>query len=384
MVCTFLSSLLAFTLLNRDESWTCKRAQSRGLTPVLKGSNFPKQKCLLPSALPRLGGKTIDFTLFTSTRALSVLALTIWTGTRTSRFHPSYTKPRLAKLLIHFADPAIFSTSAALIMYAWFYSPDDLPPTYNRWIHKAADIDPRFLSALRLAKSGDWKYGVENGRRNQLLRGVARDLGLPEEWGDPAISVPIKCELVHSGCGPSCEVHALWRFWTAWLLGMEMYLPIQLVLRMMRRPNLHSLIHSVAGAARSSAFLGAFISLFYYGVCLARTRLGPLLLSPSKAWGVSAQMWDGGLCILSGCLLCGWSILVEAPARRGEVALFVAPRALATLLPRVYDGKYRWREALVFAGGVTVVLDSVTTGTGREERVRGVLGRVLTEVIKEV
>lgn len=75
---------------------------------------------------------------------------------------------------------------------------------------------------------------------------------------------------------------------------------------------------------------------------------------------------------------------MEAPARRGEVAFFVAPRALAALLPRVYDGKYRWKEALVFAGGVTVVLDSVTTGRGREERVRGVLGRVLTEVIKEV
>lgn len=82
-------------------------------------------------------------------------------------------------------------------------------------------------------------------------------------------------------------------------------------------------------------------------------------------------------------MLCGWSILVESPARRGEIAFFVAPRALATLLPRVYDRKYRWREGVVFAGGVAVVLDAVTTKRGKENRVRGVLGRILERVVKE-
>lgn len=36
---------------------------------------------------------------------------------------------------------------------------------------------------------------------------------------------------------------------------------------------------TLADAARSSAFLASFISLFYYGVCLARTRLGPRIFS---------------------------------------------------------------------------------------------------------
>lgn len=82
-------------------------------------------------------------------------------------------------------------------------------------------------------------------------------------------------------------------------------------------------------------------------------------------------------------MLCGCSILVESAGRRGEVAFFVAPRALATLLPRVYERKKRWREGVVFAGGVAVVLDAVTGGRGREERVRGVLGRVLSGVVRE-
>jgi hypothetical protein len=50
-------------------------------------------------------------------------------------------------------------------------------------------------------------------------------------------------------------------------------------------------------------------------------------------------MWDSGLCIGAGCVLCGWSILIEAERRREELALFVAPRALATWLPREYDAK---------------------------------------------
>ncbi len=63
------------------------------------------------------------------------------------------------------------------------------------------------------------------------------------------------------------------------------------------------------------------------------------------------------------------------------MAFFVAPRALATLLPRAYDREsFLWREGIVFAGGVAVVLDAAVMG---EERVRGVLGRVLSGVVRE-
>jgi hypothetical protein len=381
ITCIFLSALLSFHLLNHDDTWKRKRAQSGGLISPPTTFDLPNQHHLPAHLPPQLAGKTTDFTLFATTRALSVLTLTLWNRTQSSRYHPTHTKPKLANLLTRIADPAIFSLSAAIIMHAWLYTPTRLPRNYNHWIQKAANIDPRFLQVLRLAKTGDWKYGVDNGPPNKLLRGVAKDLGLPEEWGDPAITVPIKCDLVHSGCGPSCELHAIWRLYRAWLLGMEMYLPLQLILRLIRRPTLNSLFKALASASRSAAFLGAFISLFYYGVCLARTRLGPFLLPPTnKKWSISPQMWDGGLCILSGCMLCGWSILVETPGRRGEVAFFVAPRALATLLPRVYDARYRWREGVAFAASVAVVLDAVLVD---KRRVRGVLGNVLARVLME-
>ena len=52
-------------------------------------------------------------------------------------------------------------------------------------------------------------------------------------------------------------------------------------------------------------------------------------------------MWDGGLDVGAGCVMCGWSILIEAERRRHEMAIFVAPRAAATFLPRRYPIKVR-------------------------------------------
>lgn len=46
-------------------------------------------------------------------------------------------------------------------------------------------------------------------------------------------------------------------------------------------------------------------------------------------------------------MMCGWSILVEAEKRRQEIALFVAPRAAATLLPRRYEQKVSRPSSLV-------------------------------------
>jgi hypothetical protein len=58
-------------------------------------------------------------------------------------------------------------------------------------------------------------------------------------------------------------------------------------------------------------------------VCLVRTRLGPRLLP----W-VPQQTWESGACALLGCFMCGFSVLIENKRRRGEMALYVAPRAL--------------------------------------------------------
>ncbi len=326
---------------------------------------------------PDLAGRTMDLTLFAVIRALDVLI-----GATTSSLPPSST---LRKATSKLPTP-LFCFSAATIMWSWFYSPSRLPRSYNTWISAAAELDHRLILALRHARYGTFQYGKDTGMR-ELLGSMARDYGMPEDAGDPAKTVPVPCELVHMGHSKSCEVHALWRFWRGWAFAAKMYFPLQLLVL---APHLiktghtgnrlagltkSTLTKSLKDATRRSSFLGAFIALFYYGVCLSRTRLGPRLFSLKT---ITPQMWDSGLCVLTGCVSCGLSVLVEESSRRLEIVLFVLPRAAATWFPRRYLPENRWREHLAFALSAAVV---VTAAHEDRRRVRGVFGRVVGRVL---
>ena len=284
-------------------------------------------------------------------------------------------------------------------MWAWFYHPTKLPQAYRKWISSAAAVDPRLIEALRRCRAGELRYGSPSSSEHaQLLQPMCAEYGWPLQWGDPSVAVPFPCEMVHMGTGPSCERHALARFARSIKWALATYLPLNLlvVARARRRWNRRALVTALISATRSSAFLGAFIALFYYGVCLARTRVGPHVVRPGPALTEDqntnkdkdndqdsharrCQRIDGGLCVGAGCALCGWSILLEKPGRVANMALFVAPRALATLLPRRYPLARQWRETLAFALAAAVVLP---TAQENPARVRGVLGKVLRAVLE--
>lgn len=260
-------------------------------------------------------------------------------------------------------------------MWAWFYSPDRLPPSYNKWITSAASVDLRLIEALRKCNKGELIYGKNTGLA-PLLGSMCVDYRLPTRWGDPARVIPFPCDIVHMGCGPSCEYHALSRFVRSWKWSMFTYLPLALAMQL-RKPNRMDLVRAFTSASRSSAFLATFITLFYYGVCLCRTRVGPHIIGKDTA---ARQRIDGGLCVGTGCLLCGWSVLIETASRRKDIALFVAPRALATIVPRRYPVEKQWRETMVFAASTAVVFTCVLENP---KRVRGVLGNLLAMVMKQ-
>jgi hypothetical protein len=272
------------------------------------------------------------------------------------------------------ADPTIFAVSSALIMWTWVYRPRSLPPGYSKWIGSAAAVDRRLVSALQRCRTRELKYGVDNGQA-ALLQDMCVDYKWPLDWGNPAKAIPFPCEMVHMGCGPSCEYHALSRFGRSFVWAMATYLPLNLLL-VARNPKAKGLVRAVLSASRSSAFLGAFIAWFYYGVCLMRTRLGPRVIGTDTR---ARQLLDSGLCVGSGCGLCGWSILLEKASRRTDLSLFVAPRALATLLPRRYDLRKQWRETLAFSFSTAVVFTCVLEN---KQRVRGILGTVLANVLE--
>lgn len=282
-----------------------------------------------------LAGKTMDLTLFVATRAVETVVADIWSRHKTSRISKnSWTSTEAA--ISHLADAGVFAISAGTVMWAWVYLPDRLPRAYNKWIQEAAQVDHRLIEVLRKARWGEFVYGKDTGVA-PVLQSMCKDYGWPLSWGDPAITIPLPCEMVHMGAGRSCHYHAAARFARAFKFAMATYLPLQILVKARGGiVSLPALQKACKEALRSSTFLAAFIGLFYYGVCLARTQLGPKLFNPTT---ISPMMWDQGLCVQAGCMLCGFSILIEAERRRQEVAIFVAPRALATLLPRVYERK---------------------------------------------
>lgn len=338
VIAAFCSAWLSLQLLNNTKKQVTSSQQhtgQEGVNPGIIPEIDPEDTMLrLSESLQApLAGRTIDLTLFAVTRAIETVIGDMWSRYRTSRSARNKWT-RIEAGVSHLTDAGVFSISAGVVMWAWFYLPDRLPRAYNIWIREAAQVDHRLLKVLRKARGGTFVYGRETGQAS-ILESMCKDYGWPLVWGDPAETVPIPCEMVHMGAGKSCHWHAAVRFARAFKFALATYLPLQLLVKA-RNPSIEALRKACRDALRSSAFLGGFIGLFYYGVCLSRTQLGPKIFSSNV---VSSMMWDQGLCIGTGCALCGFSILIEGERRRQEVAMFVAPRAFATTLPRRYDRK---------------------------------------------
>ena len=312
-------------------------------------------------------GDTIDLTLFVATRAFEASTISAWRYHRRTRNQQVRATSRIASnfanSFVHNIDSLVFAISSGAIMWAWFYHPTRLPITYNKWISSAAEVDPRLIEMLRRARDGDFVYGKDKGPPGRLLQGMCQDYGWPLAWGDGEKTCPIPCDVVHMGVGPSCHKHACVRFVRAFRFAIMTNLPLQLAARLIpfllpyisRNPSQipntntaprHSLTpqslqrvlkSAFISSTRSSAFLAAFVSLMYYGICLSRTLVGPRLFSTNT---ISRQAWDSGLCVRVACVLCGWSILIEDPKRRGELAMFVAPRGLTA--SGLVKRRYKW------------------------------------------
>ncbi|KAG5792693.1 hypothetical protein H9Q69_008264 [Fusarium xylarioides] len=362
---TFLAAWFGLRLLHSYEG----RAYTETVPPKEGSAHNTEPQTV------KFAGRTMDLTLFAVTRAVDVLVGDLWARHKARRL-ASNGWSKAERFLSKFVDPLVFAASSGLVMWAWFYHPSRLPRSYNKWITSAASVDLRLIEALRRCHSGEFQYGKETGQAH-LLQGMCVDYEWPLAWGDPAVVIPIPCQMVHMSSGPSCEYHAASRFFRAWKWSMATYLPLTLALAL-RNPSRKALRRAIISSCRSSTFLATFITLFYYGVCLSRTRVGPRL--PGGTTIERRQSMDSGICVGTGCLLCGWSIMIETESRRKDIALFVAPRALATVLPRRYSLDKEWRERLVFAASTAVVFTCVAENP---DRVRGVFGKLLKMVLSK-
>lgn len=333
----FCSAWLSLQLLNGNYQSKLPRQQQHQVDHPRKSTNTRSQrnkdgKTMDPESSSQVG-RSLDLTLFVVSRSVETFIGYLWVRWKTSRIASAKWTSTEA-MVSYMADPFVFATGSGVVMWSWFYYPDRLPRAYSRWIGGVAQVDPRLVEVLRQARMGEFIYGHET-RHGTLLESFCRDLNLPVAWGNPKLTIPIPCEVVHSGLGPSCHWHGGVRFVRAFKFAFATYFPIQLLLKA-KKPSWRAFRQALQAALRSSVFLGAFVGLFYYGVCLARTLLGPKLL---KSRGITPLVWDQGLCIRTGCMLCGTSVLIEAAKRRQEMAFFVAPKAMATFFPRRYSSK---------------------------------------------
>ncbi|RLV90779.1 hypothetical protein JA1_004359 [Spathaspora sp. JA1] len=303
---------------------------------------------------------SLDLTLLVTTRAMDTVF-----SSEMSKIVPTW--------LVPYGDGLLFIASSALIMYSWFFHQDRLPPAYHQWITSAANMDHEIYEILKLVKEKKIIYG-EPGPYSETLVPYFEKYGKDPKGASTATNLPIECEAVHAFTTKNCELHALWRFYRGFKFAFTVYAPLNLLLLLIPKKQKMParLKRALISSIRSSSFLGAFIGIYWYSVCLARTRLFPLL-----APKVPRTRYDDTIAPALGALLCGFSSFVETPQRRKELALFVAPRGLGTMVPVDATTENLQIESIVFSISLAIL---VAYSKSKPSTVRGIFGKGLKQV----
>ncbi|KIP11952.1 hypothetical protein PHLGIDRAFT_62780 [Phlebiopsis gigantea 11061_1 CR5-6] len=338
---------------------------------------------------------TLGLTLLVSVRAMDAVVRSVFFPPRHSDSPSDTTRQDRRRTLAARLDAFVFWAASARIMWCFFYEPQRLPRSYNTWIMKLANIDPRILGALRALREGRWSYISGLSDPVDLGSSLSRDLGYPSAWGDPArlpshggpsanatwekLGVTnrmglggLPCELIHGGiAGGSCTGNAVIRGTLAFAEAMLIYVPVHVLPILLTKPHkltkVSNLLQTLFSAVRSASFLSSFVSSIWISVCLTRT----VLLARMMPW-ISHDFWDGPYgCAFLGTLVCGSTIWIEQGKRRGEMALYVLPRAIRACLPETLLASRRrimLLERLVFATSLATLL---TAYTHKPEALRG-------------
>lgn len=270
-----LASLISISLLHsRRGRTTSKRKSSKqeveiGFSPYssLTPGAQDKVRPTLPLQRKAKPSSTLDLTLFVFVRATDVLVrgLYEWTAITQGRWGA------VVSFLASHCDTIVFQLSCWKIMHAWFYQPQRLPPSYNKWIMALARMDPRLLRLLQYAKRGEYVYGKEpNAEVYKMCEEIAANMGQPVSLVNPHVIKALPCTFVHGRIGAgSCEANAVKRWIAAFRDCLLIYLPVHLVPqilfglgRIVQSP-LPSLLRILLAASRSSAFLATFVASIY-------------------------------------------------------------------------------------------------------------------------
>ncbi|KAI0322335.1 hypothetical protein OF83DRAFT_1228265 [Amylostereum chailletii] len=374
-----LSSLIAILLM-----------QSRRRSTYIRKVHIPLTSPITPPS-QKDGGRaspTLDLTLLFAVRAIDAFVQGVLLESKWD-----------LETFTNTLDLFTFWASSARLV-CFIHDPGLLPPSYVKWISSLANIDVRLVTGLQALRTGEFSYVKGTAPKPNPLAELSKSLGYPYAWGDPR-SVPayggpattaqwralgvtgrdgvggIPCEIIHgSVAGSSCATNIALRAFHAFLQAVAIYLPanVHYLPTLLTNPrsllDLSKTLRTLLGVLRSATFLSTFVSSIWTAVCVTRTTLIARLLP-----FISHDFYDGPFgCILVGCLSCGLSISIEQGRRRGEIALYVLPKAIRACLP---DGWLRSGsnvrgvhavERLAFSLSLGALL---TTAIHRPETLRG-------------
>ncbi|KAK6926252.1 hypothetical protein RJ641_007971, partial [Dillenia turbinata] len=206
-------------------------------------------------------------------------------------------------------DSLLFSLACAQVMYAFVMRPESLPKSYQDFIQKTGPVAAPVYKAVR-----------------ECCRGLPIDIAsLYSYLSNTKTSNPVKleefrpiipCSIIHPDT-VSCLAHNANSASSTFKKTFPLYFSLTFVpfvvlhLQKFMDSPLRTCWHAFKGAIRSTTFLSAFVAIFQGVICLHR-----------KVASTDHKLvyWVAGA-------VSALSILIEKKARRGELALYVLPRA---------------------------------------------------------
>ncbi|EIW76437.1 hypothetical protein CONPUDRAFT_85000 [Coniophora puteana RWD-64-598 SS2] len=236
-------------------------------------------------------------------------------------------------------EAIVFILCCGQIVYSLFCHPETLPRSYNNWLRTAAGAPPEAFEMIRdLTREGrfdvaDLDRVIARGDATpsnftQMLSRRSKALADPPDFGPPYPP----CGAVHPWV-QSCMAVPIPRFvavfrWAFSIYGVLHFIPMLLFKRraVMDAPR-HMMGRALWGTMRSSAFMASFVAIFQGWFCFKNWLHAILSASPAcppwlaNAFGSRLSYGFGGL---FGAL----SLFIEEKRRRGELAMYVVPKAL--------------------------------------------------------
>ncbi|KAI4352918.1 hypothetical protein L6164_007125 [Bauhinia variegata] len=243
-------------------------------------------------------------------------------------------------------DSLLFSLACAQVMYAFVMRPESLPKAYQDFIQKTGPVAEPVYKAVRDNCRG---HPIDIASLSAYLseRGKS-DFAKLEKF--PSI---IPCSIIHPETN-SCLAHNGNAMSATFKKTFPLYFSLTFVpfvvlhLQKFMDSPLRTLWFAVKGAVRSTTFLSAFVGIFQGVICLHRK----VTSSDHKL-----LYWLAGAAS-------ALSVLLEKKSRRGELALYVLPRAGDSLwnilLNRHVLPNIRNAEVLLFSmcmGGMMYYLE---------------------------